>query len=286
MATLPSTLLEILQAEYKCELTGVPHNGRPHAISEINISTDKLYQLKDAFIGEDGDAESFLMMYLESLRICKQELERMETMTDEFCTSYLEALKPNASSSSSSSFLHNNNDNENNNSNGNSSLLDSPSMKRKGGDDVSPQSSPGSDFGNNKKRRGNLPKASTNLLKKWLFDHLYHPYPTEEEKSALSLQTGLTLNQISNWFINARRRILQPMLESVRQQQQLNGMEPIPLPSSKPPKGGKHNHHNGAQQQQQQLPPPINLHHMMTPLDLHNGHNGHHDNHHHHHHQD
>jgi len=72
---------------------------------------------------------------------------------------------------------------------------------------------------NSKKRRGNLPKACTNLLKKWLFDHLFHPYPTEEEKSALSMQTGLSSKQISDWFINARRRILQPMLESVRQQQ-------------------------------------------------------------------
>lgn len=75
-----------------------------------------------------------------------------------------------------------------------------------------------------KKRRGNLPKSATNLLKKWLYDHLLHPYPTEEEKSALAAQTGLSLNQICNWFINARRRILQPMLENVRQQT-LQGLE-------------------------------------------------------------
>jgi len=233
MTTIPATLLEILQAEYKCETTvtpGLPHSsGRPHGSSpyEINISSEKLYQLKDAFIGEDVDAEGFLMMYLESLRICKQELERMETMTDEFCTSYLEALKPNGQAQHNH-FLSNTTgpntpDDKNGHGSPNSnSPLDSPSMKRKNGDDGnmsggSPQ----------QKRRGNLPKASTNLLKKWLFDHLFHPYPTEEEKSALSLQTGLTLNQISNWFINARRRILQPMLESVRQQQQMNGgLEP------------------------------------------------------------
>jgi hypothetical protein len=28
------------------------------------------------------------------------------------------------------------------------------------------------------KRRGKLPENSTNLLKKWLFDHWYHPYPS------------------------------------------------------------------------------------------------------------
>lgn len=42
---------------------------------------------------------------------------------------------------------------------------------------------------------------------------LQHPYPTEEEKRILAAQTRLTLLQVNNWFINARRRILQPMLD-------------------------------------------------------------------------
>ena len=41
-----------------------------------------------------------------------------------------------------------------------------------------------------------------------------HPYPTEDEKRAIATQTNLTLLQVNNWFINARRRILQPMLDS------------------------------------------------------------------------
>ncbi|KAI8881460.1 Homeodomain-like protein, partial [Backusella circina FSU 941] len=65
----------------------------------------------------------------------------------------------------------------------------------------------------NKRRRGNLPKAVTAILRDWLSRHKKHPYPTEEEKAALAAETNLNLNQISNWFINARRRILQPMLE-------------------------------------------------------------------------
>lgn len=60
----------------------------------------------------------------------------------------------------------------------------------------------------NKKRRGNLPKSVTAILRQWLVDHAKHPYPTEEEKRLLRVETNLTLNQISNWFINARRRIL------------------------------------------------------------------------------
>eukprot|EP01112_Ceratiomyxa_fruticulosa_P007522 TRINITY_DN1957_c0_g2_i1.p1 TRINITY_DN1957_c0_g2~~TRINITY_DN1957_c0_g2_i1.p1 ORF type:complete len:616 (+),score=159.07 TRINITY_DN1957_c0_g2_i1:552-2399(+) len=62
--------------------------------------------------------------------------------------------------------------------------------------------------GRGKKRRGKLPEAATDVLKKWLFEHYYHPYPTEEEKAALATQTNLSLNQINNWFTNARRRIL------------------------------------------------------------------------------
>lgn len=41
-----------------------------------------------------------------------------------------------------------------------------------------------------------------------------HPYPTEDEKRAIAAQTNLTLLQVNNWFINARRRILQPMLDN------------------------------------------------------------------------
>ncbi len=41
-----------------------------------------------------------------------------------------------------------------------------------------------------------------------------HPYPTEDEKRSIASQTNLTLLQVNNWFINARRRILQPMLDT------------------------------------------------------------------------
>lgn len=62
-------------------------------------------------------------------------------------------------------------------------------------------------------KRSNLPRPAVDILKSWLFQHLVHPYPTEEEKRLLAQQTNLNLTQVNNWFINARRRILQPMLE-------------------------------------------------------------------------
>jgi len=59
-----------------------------------------------------------------------------------------------------------------------------------------------------KKRRGKLPESAIKMLREWLFQHIYHPYPTEDEKNELCLQTELSLNQVNNWFINARRRII------------------------------------------------------------------------------
>ncbi|PLW29732.1 hypothetical protein PCASD_15593 [Puccinia coronata f. sp. avenae] len=60
------------------------------------------------------------------------------------------------------------------------------------------------------RRRGKLPSAVTTILKSWLMANTTHPYPTEEEKKNLCKETNLTMNQVSNWFINARRRILVP----------------------------------------------------------------------------
>lgn len=80
-------------------------------------------------------------------------------------------------------------------------------------------------FLNTKKRRENLPKEATEYLKKWLILHKKHPYPTDTEKKQLADETRLHVNQISNWFINARRRILQPILQSESNRQERRQQE-------------------------------------------------------------
>lgn len=69
-------------------------------------------------------------------------------------------------------------------------------------------------IGKKRQKRGILPKQATSIMRSWLFQHLVHPYPTEDEKRHIATQTNLTLLQVNNWFINARRRILQPMLDA------------------------------------------------------------------------
>ncbi|XP_052280893.1 homeobox protein Meis1-like [Dreissena polymorpha] len=76
------------------------------------------------------------------------------------------------------------------------------------------------------KKRGIFSKTATNILRAWLFQHLQHPYPSEDQKKQLGAETGLTILQVNNWFINARRRIVQPMIDQTNR----NG----PVPHSHP----------------------------------------------------
>ncbi|KAE8674585.1 Detected protein of unknown function [Hibiscus syriacus] len=60
-----------------------------------------------------------------------------------------------------------------------------------------------------------LPECAVAILRAWLFEHFLHPYPTDTDKHMLATQTGLSRNQVSNWFINARVRIWKPMVEEI-----------------------------------------------------------------------
>ena len=57
-----------------------------------------------------------------------------------------------------------------------------------------------------RKSGSRLSREAVRVLKKWLADHIDHPYPTGQEKDDLQGVTGLRHSQICNWLANARRR--------------------------------------------------------------------------------
>ncbi|CAA0807668.1 TATA box-binding protein-associated factor RNA polymerase I subunit B [Striga hermonthica] len=60
-----------------------------------------------------------------------------------------------------------------------------------------------------------LPETLVSILRAWLFEHFLHPNQKDFEKLMLARQTGLTRSQVSNWFINARVRLWNPMVEEM-----------------------------------------------------------------------
>ena len=65
------------------------------------------------------------------------------------------------------------------------------------------------------RKRGKLPKETTDFLKAWLHKHSDHPYPSEEEKKQLCHATGLSMSQVSNWMINVSRLLLLAVIGSI-----------------------------------------------------------------------
>ncbi|KAI3968735.1 hypothetical protein MKX01_028885 [Papaver californicum] len=61
-----------------------------------------------------------------------------------------------------------------------------------------------------KRKKAKLPKDSRTTLLGWWKTHSRWPYPTEEEKMKLIEETGLDHKQITNWFINQRKRHWKP----------------------------------------------------------------------------
>uniref|UniRef100_A0A915C704 Homeobox protein unc-62 n=1 Tax=Parascaris univalens TaxID=6257 RepID=A0A915C704_PARUN len=67
-------------------------------------------------------------------------------------------------------------------------------------------------------------KEAITKFRAWLFQNLTHPYPSEDQKKQLAHETGLTILQVNNWFINARRRIVQPMIDQSNRAGRPNGV--------------------------------------------------------------
>ncbi|KAI8058279.1 homeobox KN domain-containing protein [Syncephalis plumigaleata] len=59
-----------------------------------------------------------------------------------------------------------------------------------------------------KETRANHKADVLATLVNWLLKNLHQPYPSAEDKKMLCEQTKLSLTQVNDWFVNARRRYL------------------------------------------------------------------------------
>jgi len=74
---------------------------------------------------------------------------------------------------------------------------------------------------NGKRKSASLPGDTVEYLKSWMMspEHIAHPYPTEQEKVDIMKDTNIELKQLTNWFVNNRKRYWKPRVEARLQQQ-------------------------------------------------------------------
>ena len=68
------------------------------------------------------------------------------------------------------------------------------------------------------KKKTALSQYAVQYLKNWMLSpaHIEHPYPTEEEKVQIMKTTGIEIKQLTNWFVNNRKRYWKPKVEEYK----------------------------------------------------------------------
>lgn len=61
-----------------------------------------------------------------------------------------------------------------------------------------------------KQKRG-FDDTTKSYLLNWLVKHAHAPYPTFDQKQVMAEETTLSITQIEQWFINARRRYVRKL---------------------------------------------------------------------------
>jgi len=85
-----------------------------------------------------------------------------------------------------------------------------------------------------KRKSASLPNETVEYLKAWMMspEHIAHPYPTEAEKVKIMNETGLEIKQLTNWFVNNRKRYWKPRVEARLRQVKVQNKVVAPRQSS------------------------------------------------------
>jgi len=69
-----------------------------------------------------------------------------------------------------------------------------------------------------KSSHSSLPAETVEYLKAWMMSpqHISHPYPTDAEKATIMAETGIEIKQLTNWFVNNRKRFWKPRVEAAQ----------------------------------------------------------------------
>lgn len=110
----------------------------------------------------------------------------------------------------------------------------------------SSSSSSNSSLGKSKSRKSSsLPSETVEYLKQWIMspEHIAHPYPTEQEKAQIMEDTGIEMKQLTNWFVNNRKRYWKPRVEAKIRKPSLKNIL-MPLKQSRQQSDASFNHNH------------------------------------------
>ncbi|CAI9769375.1 unnamed protein product [Fraxinus pennsylvanica] len=219
----------LVSAYIECRKVGAP----PEMVSlleEISQESNPVYA--PAQLGTDPELDKFMESYCEVLHKCTEEiskpfdeatifLSKIESQLSDLCK---ETLTSTTNSSLTSANYNSADDaggaSDGDMSHGGFEAFESqvPTDTRQGVQELKEMlmrkysgylSNLRQEF-SKKRKKGKLPKDTRNVLLDWWNTHYRWPYPTEEEKNRLSQITQLDQKQISNWFINQRKRHWRP----------------------------------------------------------------------------
>jgi hypothetical protein len=72
-----------------------------------------------------------------------------------------------------------------------------------------------------------LTAFANRVLSEWLEQHCLDPYPDSQEKDILCGVTGLSKKQVDNWFVNNRKRKIQPLINYLRDRKIIESAEEV-----------------------------------------------------------